>query len=245
MGRRRSVVPTARLLVALAAVAVVVVAVAAACGPAPPTGAPSVEPSGSGAPSPSVGMSPSPSASPAVPSPVSSAVTSPSGPADSGPPLPVGVIVDAGLLEVLPAQVDGVALQPDPVTADEISRDPLLAESALSLAVALAVAPGAAGGEDLAVANVIRLRPDVVGEALDEAFYRQWRDTYNEAACEVAGGAESESQREIAGRPTFVGTCAGGAMTYHTYLVDQGFLVSITATGERRFGELILAEVEG
>jgi hypothetical protein len=34
-------------------------------------------------------------------------------------------------------------------------------------------------------------------------------------------------------------------LTYNTYLIDQGFLVSITATGERRFGELILAEVEG
>jgi hypothetical protein len=30
-------------------------------------------------------------------------------------------------------------------------------------------------------------------------------------------------------------------MTYHTYLEDQGFIVSITATGPRRFGELIVA----
>jgi hypothetical protein len=219
---------------------VVLTAVMVGCGPAPPTGSPSAVPTASGPASPSVGASASASPSSAVPS----ATASPSGPADSGPPLPAGVIVDPGLLEVLPARVDGVALQPDPVAADEISRDPLLAESALALAVALAVAP-ASVGEDLAVSNVIRLRPGVVDEAFHEAFYPEWRDAYNEAACEVSGGVESESDTEIAGRQTFVGRCAGGAMTYHTYLVDQGFLVSITATGGRRFGELILAEVEG
>jgi hypothetical protein len=159
----------------------------------------------------------------------------------SGPPLPAGVSVDAGLLEVLPAQIDGVNLQPDPVTADEVSRDPLLAESALSIAVALAIAPGASDAEDLAVASVIRLRPDV----FDEAFYQEWRDTYNNAACDVADGVESEQQTEIGGRQSYVGRCVGGAETYHTYLMDQGFLVSITATGQRRFGELILAGLAG
>jgi hypothetical protein len=149
--------------------------------------------------------------------------------------------VDPGLLEVLPAEIDGVTLLPDPVTADEVSRDPLLAESALSIAVALAVASAASASEDLAVASVIRLRPDV----FDVAFYQEWRDTYNEAACDVADGVESERQTEIGGRPSYVGRCVGGAQTYHTYLEDQGFLVSITATGERGFGELILAGVAG
>jgi hypothetical protein len=155
--------------------------------------------------------------------------------------LPAGVSVDPGLLEVLPTEVDGVTLEPDPVTAEEVSRDPLLAESALSIAVALAVAPGASDTGDLAVANVIRLRPDV----FDEAFYKEWRDAYGEAACAVAGGVAAERQAEIDGRPTYIGSCAGGAETYHTYLLDQGFLVSITASGQRRLGELILAEIAG
>ena len=68
---------------------------------------------------------------------------------------------------------------------------------------------------------------------------------YNENACEIADGVASERQTEIGGRQVYVGTCAGGARTYHTYLEDQGFLVSITATGERRFGELILASLAG
>jgi hypothetical protein len=151
------------------------------------------------------------------------------------------VTVDPGLLEVLPAQIDGVTLEPDPTTATQVASDSLLAESALSIAVALAVGPGSSGSDDVAVASIIRLRPDV----FDEAFYQEWRDTYNEAACEVADGVESEDQATIGGRQAYVGTCVGGAKTYHTYLEDQGFIVSITATGARGFGELILAGLAG
>ena len=208
-----------------------VVVVAAGCGTNPPSMAPSATASAAASPS---AVPASPSASPTV-------AASPSEPADSGPPLPAGVSVDPGLLEVLPAEVDGVTLEPDPVTADEVSRDPLLAESALSIAVALAAAPGASGGDDLAVANVIRLRPDV----FDEAFYQEWRDTYNDAACGVADGVDSETETVIGGRQAFIGTCVGGAQTYHAYLVDQGFIVSVTATGERRLGELIVAGLAG
>lgn len=219
----------ARVLAAVASVAVAGV-VAIGCTPTQPTPAPSDTPSAS------------PAASTSVPPVTSSAdVASPSGPDDSGPPLPAGVTVDPGLLEVLPAEIDGVPLEPDPTTADEVSRDPLLGESALSIAVALAAAPGTFDNENFAVASVIRLRPDV----FDEAFYQEWRDTYNEGACEVADGVESEQQTDIGGRQTYVGTCVGGAETYHTYLVDQGFLVSVTATGERRFGELIIAALAG
>jgi hypothetical protein len=147
------------------------------------------------------------------------------------------VTVDPGLLEVLPVAVDGIALEPDPDTAAEVASDPLLAESALSIAVAIAAAPGSPDSDDLAVASVIRLRPDV----FDEAFYQEWRDTYNEAACEVADGVESDTSTEIGGHATYVATCAGGPRTYHTWLEDQGFIVSVTATGERRLGEQILA----
>lgn len=212
------------LLVAVAAVAIV--AVIAWSSSNQPTMAPSPTQEASA------------SSSVTVPSATTSAgLTSPSAPGESGPLLPAGVSVDPGLLEVLPAAIDGVTLEPDPTTADEVARDPLLAESALSIAVALAVAPGAPDSDDLAVANVIRLRPDV----FDEAFYQEWRDGYNEAACEVADGVASERQEKIGGHQTHIGTCVGGAETYHTYLEDQGFLVSVTAAGERRFGELIIA----
>ena len=146
--------------------------------------------------------------------------------------------MDPGLLEVLPQVVDDVPLVPAPETASEVAADPLLAESALSIAVALAAAPTTTS-DDLAVANVIRLRPDV----FDEAFYQEWRDTYNEAACEVADGVESETSTLVGGLPTYIGTCVGGTKTYHTYLEDQGFIVSVTSTGPRDLGQAIIAAI--
>lgn len=209
--------------------AVLALLVVAACGPTEPTTAPS----------PSAPASSSPTASPvataSVPAPSASSVV------QTPPSMPAGVTVDPGLLEVLPTQIDGVPLEADPTTAADIASDPLLAESALSIAVALAVAPGPSASENFAVASVIRLRPDV----FDEAFYQEWRDTYNEAACEVADGVQSEDQITIGGRTTYVATCVGGAQTYHVHLEDQGFIVSITAIGQRRLGELIIAGLAG
>jgi hypothetical protein len=212
----------------------VVVAVAAACGqPAPPS-APvaSASPSAAAA-SASTPVTPSPSTS------AGAQVTPvPSASADLPPSLPAGVTVDPGLLEVLPTLVDDVPLVPDPETAAEVAADPLLAESALAIAVALAVSPTTTT-DDLAVANVIRLRPEV----FDEAFYQEWRDTYNEAACEVADGVESETSTLVGGLPTYIGSCVGGTKTYHTYLEDQGFIVSVTSTGPRDLGQAIIAAI--
>ena len=212
----------------LARALMVIILSAAACGPTPPSTAPTVALPSASAPS---TASPSPS-----PSLASQAVASPSASIGTPPSLPLGVTVDPGLLEVLPASVDGISLVPDPDTAAEVAADPLLAESALTIAVALAVAPTSTT-DDLAVASVIRLRPDV----FDEAFFQEWRDTYNEAACEVADGVESETATLIGGHASYVGTCVGGARTYHTWLEDQGFIVSVTGTGERNLGEQIIA----
>jgi hypothetical protein len=209
--------------------------VTAACGPTPPTE--SAAPSASASPA-----APSPSAaSPSAASPTSSSEPLPTTTLETPPSLPPGVTVDPGLLEVLPIAVDGVALEPDPDTAVEIASDPLLAVSALSIAVAIAAAPGSPDSDDLAVASVIRLRPDV----FDEAFYQEWRDTYNEAACEVADGVETDTSTEIGGHATYVTTCVGGPRAYHTWLEDQGFIVSVTATGERGLGEQVIAGLAG
>lgn len=217
MRRRVDRLPAARLAV-LAALAVF------ACGPVIPTAGTSGEPPSSPA------TTPTATTMPTTPAGTSTAAASP-------PALPAGVTVDPGLLEVLPAQVDGVTLEPDPTTAAEIAADPMLAKSAVSIAVAVAIAPGASGADDIGIASVIRLRPDV----FDDAFYLAWREMYNSAACAVADGVETEEPVEIGARRAYLGTCVGGAQTYHTFLEDQGFIVSITATGERRFGELILA----
>lgn len=150
-----------------------------------------------------------------------------------------GLTVDAGLLRVLPTEVDGVALEPDPATAAQIAADPSLAGSAQAIAVALAIRPGtSSSGDDLAIASVVRLRQGV----FSDAWFRTWRANYDDSACEVAGGVTgSPSQVSIAGRTVYVGTCAGDARTYHVHLADPALIVSITAAGAGRFGELVVA----
>lgn len=174
--------------------------------------------------------------------------TTASTPASAPPPIassgnasssaPSGLVVDARLLDVLPTEIDGAALEPDPTTAAQIATDPTLAGSAEAIAVALAISPGTSSGDDLAIVSVIRLRPGV----FSDAWFRTWRATYDAAACEVAGGVRGQpSEVEIGGRTAYVGTCAGDARTYHVHLADPTLIVSVTAAGARGFGELVVA----
>ncbi|MBI3747886.1 MAG: hypothetical protein HY262_03420 [Chloroflexi bacterium] len=216
---------TASGVVRLAAVLVPVVLAIGGCGPfaagtAAPTGSvliPSASPPGS------AGGSPPPAATPA----------SSAGSAGSG----TGLAVDASLLHVLPAQVAGVPLEADPATAAQIAADPTVAESARAIAVALAIRPGSSTADDLAIVSVIRLRPGV----FSDAWFANWRATYDQGACAVAGGVKGQPSRaSIAGRTVFVGTCAGDAQTYHVQLADPTLIVSITAAGPAHFGELVV-----
>jgi hypothetical protein len=184
----------------------------------------------------------SPASSPGAPSAAVSESVAPSRstPDPSGsarPPMPA-LTVDADLLKVLPAEVDGAPLEPDPTTASEIAADPALAASAEAIAVALAITPGTStSGDDLAIVSVIRLRPGV----FSDAWFGGWRTAYDQAACEVAGGVRDASAAStIAGRDVFAGSCAGDARTFHLRLADPTLIVSITAAGPRRFGELVI-----
>jgi hypothetical protein len=148
----------------------------------------------------------------------------------------VGAIaVDPSLLLILPPEVDGAPMQPSPDTATEIAADPSLARDVEAIAVGLAVGPGSSGDEDLVIASVVRLRPDV----FDEAWFREWRDTYNVGACEPAGGISGHAEAEIDGRQAFIGTCANGGFTYHVRY-GEDVIVSLTSVGEGRFGELVV-----
>ena len=106
-----------------------------------------------------------------------------------------------------------------------------------AIAVALAIEPRASAGDDLAVVSVVQLRPG----AYDDAWFRSWRDTYDAAACEAAGGVQGNAEAVIAEHDTFIGTCAQGAFTYHVHLEDPDRLVSITSVGDRRLGEQVVA----
>ena len=128
-----------------------------------------------------------------------------------------------------------------PLSASQIADDPSLAGSAQAIAVALAIRPGSSTSEDdLAIASVILLRPGV----FSEAWFRDWRSTYDVAACDVAGGVQGEPiQTTIGGHLVYVATCAGDARTYHRFLAGRSLVVSVTAAGPSRFGELLMAGI--
>jgi hypothetical protein len=150
------------------------------------------------------------------------------------------LVVDPNLLSVLPASVAGVEIQPSPETAAGMIADARLAEAASALAVGAAIAPGASGGDDLAISTVIRLRPGV----FNDVFYGGWRASYDEAACAPAGGVASHDQQRIGGHDVEVTVCAEGARTYHTHL-DGDVVVSIISVGDREFGALVMAGLRG
>jgi hypothetical protein len=89
--------------------------------------------------------------------------------------------------------------------------------------------------------TVARVKPGLFGDL----FYRGWRDTFDAAVCEQAGGVAGHAEAEIAGRQTFIGTCAGGVHTYHVHLPDQDVIVSMQAVGDGRFGERVVEGLTG
>jgi hypothetical protein len=193
--------------VSIAAVGMFAVALASCAGPAPTTSRPPASPPG-----------PSESATPAATG------TPPRGPAT----------IDATLLEVLPAEVDGLPVAPAPeALADALTNDEIVRNVA-GIAAALAVDP--VSGE-FAYATVTRF---FVGKPSD-AFYRDWRDTFDAGVCEQAGGVSGAAEAEIGGRLVFIGSCASGVRTYHAWLGNRGVVVSVSSVGERRLGEHLVA----
>jgi hypothetical protein len=141
---------------------------------------------------------------------------------------------DDGLLAILPSEVDGLVVSPDRETAASVAADRDLASVARGLVYAVAIDPAT---DAFALASIVRFAPDV----LDDAFYRDWRDSFDEGACSQAGGVTGHAEAELGGRPTDIGTCAGGLHTYHVAMPTDDIVVSVSALGERRLGELLVA----
>ena len=129
-------------------------------------------------------------------------------------------------------------MEASPEAASEIAASPDLAGDVEALAVGLAISVGASADEDFAIANVVRLRSDV----FTDAFFRDWRDTYDVAACEPAGGFSGNAEAEFGGRAVFIGSCKNGAFTYHTRY-GEDVIVSVTSVGPRRFGEQVMTNL--
>jgi hypothetical protein len=209
-----------------AAIAVVVTLMVAGCGATPSDSAPSS----------AAGTSPGAPASSGLASPTplepTDAGTATPGPATAGSGGAIGgIAVDATLLDALPAEVDGTPVESDDATAAEVAGSSALAPSVAGVAVATAFGSG-----DYVVATVVRLRDGVFGDA----FYRDWRDSFDGGVCAQAGGVEGHAETDIAGHRTYIGTCVGGVHTYHVHLASRGLLISAQALGERRYGELLI-----
>ncbi len=186
------------------------------------------------------------SPSPPAPSSLAPSPASPSSPARPSSSL----AVDLSLLELLPADVDGVRLEPAPEAAAEIAEDSTLGRSVSAVAVALALAPGGIGGspaptgvssapDDLAVVTLARLLPGT----FSDAFFRDWRDSHDAAACAPAGGVAGHAQATFGDRQTFMTTCFEGVRIHHVYLAGPDVLVAVTSLGDERLGERLVAAI--
>ncbi len=175
------------------------------------------------------GPGPAPSA---VPSAASAALPPPSVAAS---PAPSGVAPDAALLDLLPAEVEG---------REVILEEPAFAEAATDPAFAANVDRAAffvvVDEADLASGVVAHLRPGVYSDA----FFRDWRDSYDEGACGQAGGVAGNAEAELGGRTVHITSCAGGLLVYHAYLPEGDVAVSVISVGESRFGEQLMAGLE-
>ncbi len=193
---------------------------------APPTTGPTSAAQASQPPSATGTPNASPSASPA---PGSIAIDPSATAGASG-----SIVIDPFLLKVLPASIKGAPLVENAEAEAHDLTDPALAGQASALAAALAIDTTTS---DWAYVSVVRLRVGV----FSDAYFKSWRETFDSGACSQAGGvAQSSAEAEIAGHRTFIGHCVGGVLTYHVHLVPGDVIVSISALGSQRFGQLVV-----
>jgi hypothetical protein len=177
-------------------------------------------------------------ASPSPPS-SSSAAVPPSLPPHGVSIAPIGVAVDPTLLDLVPASAAGADLVFDGPTSATIAADAALARDVSYVAVGLARRRGApADDADFAIVNVVRLRDP--GRADDDEWFRDWRDSYDSAACARAGGVARHAQTAVDGIPVFVGACTNDAFTYHARIGDGAIILSITSVGPGDLGRRIV-----
>lgn len=203
-------------------IAILVLALSACSATAGPTPAPSLSPSP--VPTATQTVTPPPSAPPSVALPTESVPTTPS------------LAIDPALLSVLPASVDGVDVVESPEGEAAAADAPEFA--AVASAVAAAIAVDTATGE-FVFAVVVQLKPG----AMTDARFSEWRVSFDEGACSQADGVAGQGETELNGRSVYIGACNGGLDTYHVWLAEQDILISASAAGDRRLGELLMSDL--
>jgi hypothetical protein len=143
------------------------------------------------------------------------------------------VTLDPTVLAFLPEKVNEIPVTESLDEATQALSDESLSKIAASVDAGVAV--DTASG-DLVYAWVVRLRP----ERFTDDIYRQWRDSYDEGACSSAGGVTGHAEATMDDRTVYITSCVQGVHTYHTWLQDQGILISASAIGDGKFGELLM-----
>lgn len=145
---------------------------------------------------------------------------------------------DDDLLAILPPEVDGLSLNAEPDAFAASASDVGLVRDAEAGAVGFVVDPAAGA---YAVAFVYELRPGVY----DEGWYRAWRDSFDSGVCEQAGGVSGHAESQLGERTVYIGSCAGGVLTYHAHLATESgdVIVSSQSLGDRRLGEQVMASL--
>ena len=154
-------------------------------------------------------------------------------PSPSPPDAASQVTLDPTVLAILPESVNGIPVTESIDEATQALNDESLSRIAMSMDAGVAVD---AGSGNLVYAWVVRLRPD----KLTDDIYRQWRDTYDEGACSGAGGVTGHAEATLDGRTVYITSCVQGLHAYHVWLKDQSILISASAIGDGKFGELLL-----
>jgi hypothetical protein len=180
-----------------------------------------------GTPSPSV--APAPSAS-AAPSPVAAPSSASSG--SSASPAAM-VAIDPALVDLLPSTVGDLDVVRATAAEEAARTSPGFADSADGFA---AVEVIATSGSELAIASIIRLRP----EASPATFYADWRPGYDDAACAPAGGVSTRETQSIGGRSVDATHCVEGATAYHVWLEGDRVLVSVLDVGTTGLGRSLI-----
>lgn len=139
---------------------------------------------------------------------------------------------DDSLLAILPPDVDGAPVLVEEASFEEAAADPAFAEHVERAAFAIVTTP-----DDLASGVVAQVREGL----LDETFLADWRETYNEGACEQAGGVATNAEAPLGGRRVWITTCGGGLTVYHAAIPERDVIVSLFSLGEGRFGEQLMA----
>ena len=166
-----------------------------------------------------------------TPSSAGASVSAPTGASSSA-----GAAADPSLLDLVPAAAAGLTLTFDPDTSATVAADPGLAGDAAAVATGLAVPAGQATPAEFVIVNVVRLRD----ASRDDAWFRSWRDSYDEAACERAGGVVGHAESKSGDRTVFIGSCAQGVFTYHVRIAGGGIIVSMTSIGPGRLGQRVI-----